>query len=77
MSKRLTRRLVPVSFTLKPNQIQYIADQVGPPRERSRWIREAIDLRIAYEKQKSLGLVSDFVRMLHENGFKATTPEET
>jgi hypothetical protein len=56
------RRLVRATITLRADQEAYIADMIGSPGDRSRWIREAIDIRMHYERRKRLGPVEDFMK---------------
>ena len=45
----MARVLIPVTYTIRPEQKKYIQSNAGNKRDCSRWIRDAIDMRIERE----------------------------
>ena len=53
--KPVHRRLLPVTFTLRPEQIEHIDMVSNRDRgDRSRWLRDAVDRKI-YDENRALG----------------------
>lgn len=49
------RNMLVISLSLRADQIEYIEKQMQEARDRSRWIRLAIDQRIARDKKDRNG----------------------
>ncbi len=62
------RVLLPKSFTLFKDQVRYLVDFVGGGRgEQSRWVREAVDMKIRAElKETSIDVEKYFTKVADE-----------
>lgn len=64
------RRLQTVALTLSIGQIEYIKQQTAGLRERSRWIRDAINMRIVAEGSKQVQFVNNYKTEVFNNALE-------